>query len=255
MPPKFEERAKERIRKYIDRYIPILQAASQRGISEEDTSTIVQSMMVDILGYDRFSELTGQFAVKGRWADWAVRVDDNLYYFIEVKSLGTKLRDKDLFQVTSYSRQHSLDWAILSTGDIWECHRVASGQDTEEFFSIKMLDESQPIDEKINYFYLLSREAFSKGILDESWSQRECFRPDKLVSLILSDEIISTLRKLVNRDNPGKRIEVDMLRDAVARNIIRGDLYVASQSLNAVPVEESPKKSKARKPAVENTAV
>jgi hypothetical protein len=227
MPPKFEIKAKDRIRKGLDRYTEVLRQATQRGITEEDTSTIVQSMLVDLLGYDRFSELTGQFAVKGRWADWAVRVDDTLNFFVEVKALGSKLREKDLFQVTSYSRQHSLEWAILTTGDVWECHRVASGQDCQEFFEIRILDPTQSTEEKVDHLFLLSREGFTKGALQERWTQTECFRPEKLGRLLLSDEVLTALRKLVHRDNPGRRVDLQALRDAVARGVIRGDIYTA----------------------------
>lgn len=228
MPPKFEIKAKERIRKGIERYQDVLRQAAQRGINEADTSTLVQSMLVDLLGYDRFSDLTGQFATKGRWADWAVKLDDNLGFFVEVKVLGSKLRDKDLFQVTSYSRQHDLEWAILSTGDVWECHRVAGGQDTEEFFEIRMLDSCQSVEEKIEQFYLLSKEGFSKGAIREKWIENQSFRPEKLAQMLISDDVLNTLRKLVHKDNPGNRVQIDALKQAVLRGVIRGDLNVSS---------------------------
>jgi hypothetical protein len=236
MPPKFEVKTKERIRKGLERYIDIISHASQRGITEEDTSTIVQSMLVDLLGYDRFKELTGQYLVKGRWADWAVKVDDSLNFFVEVKPLSIKLREKDLFQVVSYSRQHDLEWAILSTADVWQCHRVASGQDTESFFEIRILDESQPMDEKVERFYLLSKEGFSRGAMQDMWIQRECFRPDRLAISILSDEVMTALRKIVHKDNPGRRVELDALRDAVKRGVIRGDLNTGNVILDNPPL-------------------
>lgn len=228
MPPKFEIKSKERIRKGIERYQDVLHQAAQRGINEADTSTLVQSMLVDLLGYDRFSDLTGQFATKGRWADWAVKQDDTLCFFVEVKSLGSKLRDKDLFQVTSYSRQHDLEWAILSTGDIWECHRVAGGQDTEEFFEIRMLDSCQSAEEKIERFYLLSKEGFSRGAIRGKWIENQSFRPEKLAQMLISDDVLNTLRKLVHKDNPGNRIQIGALRQAVMSEVIRGDLSISA---------------------------
>jgi hypothetical protein len=207
--------------------VEVLQQASQRGIAEEDTSTIVQSMLVDLLGYDRFKEISGQYAVRGRWADWAVKVDDAIQFFVEVKPLGAKARDRDLFQVVAYSRQENLEWAVLTTGDLWQCHRVASGQEPEEFFEVRLLDPSFSVDDAVDRLYLLSKEASSRGALQERWAQRQCFRPEKLGRLLLSDDVLTALRRILRRDNPGQRIEVANLREALARGVIRGDLYDA----------------------------
>jgi hypothetical protein len=225
MPPKYEVKARDRIRKGLLKYVEVLRQAAQRGIGEEDTSIIVRDMLVDLLGYDRFGDITGQYAVRGRWADWAVKNNEALSFFVEVKSLGTKLRERDLFQVVAYSRQHSLEWSILSTGDVWECHRVASGQEAKEFFEIRVLDSAQPINEKVDYFYLLTKEGTSRGALQEQWSQSECLRPEKLAKLLLSDEVLGSIRRAVHRDSPGRRVEVCDLREALTRGVIRGDLY------------------------------
>ena len=235
---KHETRAKERIRKGLERYNQVLKQAVQRGVSEEDTSTIVQSMLVDLLGYDRFMDISGQYSVKGRWVDWAIKVNESLNFFVEVKRVGAKLRDRDLFQVISYSRQHDLEWAILSTGDVWHCHRVIAGQDAEEFFDIRVLDPAQPTEDKVDRLYLLSKEGFSTGAMQKEWREKECFRPDKLARIVLSDEILGAIRTVVHRENPGRRIDLNALREAVARGVIRGDISAdVADSGKPLPVE------------------
>ncbi len=227
MAPKYEAKAKERIRKGLLKYGEVLRLAAQRGIGEADTSTIVRDMLVNLLGYGEFGEVTGEYEVRGRWADWAVRINEALAFFVEVKPLGAKLRERDLFQVISYSRQHNLEWAVLTTGEVWQCHRVVSGQEPEEFFEIVVSDSTQAIDEKVDRLYLLAKEGFSRGALQERWSQAECLRPDRLAQLLLSEEVLAAVRRAVHRDGAGRRIEVSELREAVARGVIRGDLYDA----------------------------
>ena len=225
-----EVRAKDRIRKALPRYVGILSQAMQRGISEEDTSTITQSILVDMLGYDRFQDITGQFAVRGKWADWAVKSDDTLHFLVEVKSLGSRLREGDLFQVVSYSRQYSLEWAVLTTGDVWQCHRVPNGQDPEQFFEIRLLDPNQPDDEKVEYLYLLSKDGFARGAIQEQWQRAECFRPLALARILLSDEVLRAVRRLLKRENPGRRIDLPDVKGALTRSVIRGDLYNSLQT-------------------------
>lgn len=246
MPTKMELKARARIRKGLRKYAEILRQASQQGKSEEDTSTIVQSMLVDLLGYDRFSEITGQYEARGHWADFAVKVDETLYFFVEVKSLGAKLRDRDLFQVVSYSRQYNLEWAVLTTADVWQCHRVVSGQEPEEFFEIRVLDPTQPLDEQVSHLYLLTKEGFSRGALRQQWAQAECFRPERLLRVLLSDEVLRVVRKAVHRESPGRRLDVGELREALARGVIRGDLYDAIQEAGS---ETRPKRRRRRRRA------
>jgi len=43
--------------------------------------------------------------------------------------------------------------------------------------------------------------------------------------------VLGTIRRVVHRENPGRRIEVDDLREALLRGVIRGDL----RDINGVP--------------------
>ncbi len=249
MASRIEISAKDKIRKSLPRYAGILSQAMQRGISEEDTSTITQSILVDILGYDRFQDITGQFAVRGKWADWAVKSGDTLHFLIEVKSLGSKLRERDLFQVVSYSRQHNLEWAVLTTGDVWQCHRVPGGQDPEQFFEIRLLDPNQSDDEKVEYFYLLSKDGFARNAIQEQWRKAECFRPLALARLLLSDEILRAVRRALRRENPGRGIDVADVQAAITRSVIRGDLYNSLQTERA-EAPQKPSRRTARKRSI-----
>jgi len=245
MASRLELRTKDRIRKGLPRYAGILSQAMQRGISEEDTSTITQSMLVDILGYDRFEDITGQFAARGKWADWAVKSGDTLHFLVEVKSLGARLRERDLFQVVSYSRQYNLEWAVLTTGDVWQCHRVPTGQDPEQFFEIRLLDPSQSEEEKVEHFYLLSKDGFAKGAIQEQWQRAECFRPLALARILLSEEVLRAVRRALRREHPGRRIDVVDVQAAITRSVIRGDLY---NSLQTEGPDIPPQPSKGAKP-------
>ena len=226
-PPQYETKAKDRIRKGLQRYTDVLKKATERGLNEEDTSTIVHAMLVDLLGYERFWEIAGQYRTRGRFADWAVKLEDKVQFFVEVKQLGDTLRERDLFQVISYSVQQDLSWSVLTTGDVWQCHRISTGKDVKEFFEVRMLDASQPLEEKVESFYLLSKEGVSRSALDAHWAHAEAYRPEKLCKLLFSDDVLNALRRLVRRENPNRRVDITDLREALLRGVIRGDLQAA----------------------------
>jgi hypothetical protein len=234
MPPKYELKAKERIRKGLQRYGAILQDGAQRGLNEAETSDIVHAMITELLGYERFREVRAEYMTKGHAADWAVHIGDDLKFFVEVKPLGTKLGAKDLFQVVAYSKQgRDLGWAVLTTGDVWQCHRVAAGADEEMFFEVRVLDAAQPLDDKVGRLYLISKEAYSRDALQSEWEQRECYKPERLARVLLSDEVMRIVRRIVKRENPGRRVGDTELREALARGVIRGDVYAATETAPA----------------------
>lgn len=226
MAPAYEVKAKDRIRKGLAKYSAILREKAQRGINEEDTSVIVRDMLAELLGYERFREISAQFKVKGHFVDWAVSIGEDLRFFVEVKALGARLGDRDLFQITSYTHQKpDLDWAVLTTAEVWQCHRVAAKSDTEQFFEVRLLEPSQSEDEKVDWLYLLSREAMSRDLMQTAWERAECYRPEGLARVLLSEEGLAAIRRVVRKEHPGRRVEAADLRDALVRGVIRGDVY------------------------------
>ncbi|MBI3911251.1 MAG: hypothetical protein HY320_09995 [Armatimonadetes bacterium] len=94
--PKYEDRAKARIRSGVPRFVRVLEAAGQRGITEADTVALVRQIMGDLLGYDPILDVTGEYELRGRYADLAVKMDGKPRFFAEVKALGRKLRPQDV---------------------------------------------------------------------------------------------------------------------------------------------------------------
>jgi predicted type IV restriction endonuclease len=219
-----EAKVKERIRRQLPSIAKVIEQKQQRGITEDDTATIVQAVLRRALGYDVFDHLTKEYKIKGHYADVAVRDGDSLWYFIEIKALATNLRENHLFQVVSYSVQHELPWAVLTNGDVWQCYRVAKVRGAEPFFEVTISDPNQSSQEKAELLYLLSREGFPRGLLDERWAKAQCFRPLNLARVVLSDEVMVSIRRSLKREHRGRSIDLAELREALIRGVLRGDL-------------------------------
>ena len=74
------------------------------------------------LGYDKFSDLTAEFAIKGDFADYGVRVDKQLTALVEVKRVTTKLGAKHLRQIEDYGVREGVEWLVLTNGAHWQVH-------------------------------------------------------------------------------------------------------------------------------------
>ena len=68
----------ERLVAGIKRFQPILSAAKARDVGESDTVTIVKDMLADVFGYDKYSEVTSEYSIRGTFCDLATKIDGTL---------------------------------------------------------------------------------------------------------------------------------------------------------------------------------
>jgi hypothetical protein len=83
--PKWEAESREQVRAGIRRFAKPLNDLIERDANEGDTRMLVNRILTDVLGYDEFAELTTEYAVKGEFADYGIRIDRDLVAFVEVK--------------------------------------------------------------------------------------------------------------------------------------------------------------------------
>lgn len=96
--PKWEQEARDSIRSAIRRFNKPLQDIAARDANEGDTRIVVTDFLCTALGYDKFEDLTTEFAVRGEFADYGVRIDKQLVAFIEVKRVAQQLNVRHLRQ-------------------------------------------------------------------------------------------------------------------------------------------------------------
>ena len=114
----------ERLVLGLKRYQPILAAAKARDVGETDTVTIIKDMLADVFGYDKYSELTSEYAIRGTFCDLAVKLDGKLSTLIEVKAIGIDLKEQHVKQAVDYAANQGVDWVLLTNGNRWCVYHV-----------------------------------------------------------------------------------------------------------------------------------
>ena len=117
--PKWETDTRERLRFGVKKFAKPLADFIARDVNEADTRFLVTDFLCEALGYDKFSDLTAEFAIKGEFADYGLRVDKQLVALIEVKRVTTKLSPKHLRQVEDYGVREGVEWLILTNAAQW----------------------------------------------------------------------------------------------------------------------------------------
>ena len=121
---KIPQKISNRLSQGIKSFQPILEAANSRDVNEADTVTIIIDILSDVLGYDKYHEITKEFQIRGTYCDLATKIDGKVNLLIEVKAIGIELKEQHIKQAVDYASNEGIDWVILTNGLMWMIYRV-----------------------------------------------------------------------------------------------------------------------------------
>jgi hypothetical protein len=215
----------ERLSTGLKRFAPILQSARSRDVNESDTSMIVTDMLADIYGYDKYSEVTRELAIRGTYCDLATRIDGKFQMLIEVKAIGLELKDAHAKQAIDYAANQGVEWVALTNGQLWRVFRVifAKPIDAELVLDIDLLSLNPKNANDLESLFLLTRESMLKSGLYAYHDHLQATNKFYLAAVVLSDPVLDTIRRELRRVSDAK-IELTELRDALKQEVIKREV-------------------------------
>ena len=220
---KWEEVAQDRVRAAVKKYQKPLSDLAARDANEGETRLLVTDFLCDGLGYDKYSDLSMEYAVQRDFADYAIRIDKELVAFIEVKRVGTRLGMKHLRQVQMYAVNEGVEWVVLTNGSEWQVYHLTAGLPvvTEIAFSVD-LSGPETAAHKAKLLFYLSRESMKKRQIDELWQQQRATCPQSLGKALVSESVLEALRKQLWRET-GYKVDAPELLKLLENTVLRPD--------------------------------
>lgn len=232
IPKRFIDRAKPALR----RYQKILESARKRDVNESDTSVIVSDMLTDLLGWDKYEDVTTELSVRSTFCDLAIKSRGRLLYLVEVKSIGTDLKDNHLRQAIEYGSREGIEWVLLTNGVIWQAHRIRFEQPIHHDLVFEVdVAASKPAD-AIEKMYLVSKEAENCSEIDLFWKHKEATSRYVVAQLLLDEGSVRTVRRQLRRLFPGLKVseeELDTLlrTEVLKREVLDGEKADAAEKM------------------------
>ena len=112
----------------IKRFQPVLASAKSRDVNESDTVIIVTDMLAEIFGFQKYSEITSEYAIRGTFVDLAIKLDGSLQLLIEVKAIGLQLKESYIKQAVDYGANQGAEWVVLTNGAFWQVYKISFGK-------------------------------------------------------------------------------------------------------------------------------
>lgn len=186
-------RVENRIRESLKRFQPILLSAKTRDLNESDTSMIVTDLLQEMFGYDKYSEVTREHAIRGTFCDLAIKLENALALLVEVKAVGIELKEAHVKQAVDYAANQGCEWVILTSGAVWRVYKVTFAKPiTQELVVEFDLTTINPrSDEAIETLWLLAKEGWQKARIGEYHEQKQALSRFSIAALLLSESVLA----------------------------------------------------------------
>lgn len=225
----------ERLVVGIKRYQPVLEAARVRDVGETDTVTIIKDMLADVFGYDKYGELTSEYAIRGTYCDLAIKLDGKLTTLIEVKAVGIDLKDAHVKQAIDYAANQGVDWVLLTTGIRWCVYHVHFTKPIQHelVVDIDFSKLNSRSEDDIEHLYLWCKEGWQRSALGEFHAQKQALSRFFLGAVLLSEPCLDVIRRELRRISPDIKITTDQIGAALTNEVLKREVVEGEKAEEA----------------------
>ena len=222
-------KARTRIMEGIKRFKPIVAKAIDKDVNESDTVAIILDILSEVFGYDKYSEITSEFAIKKTFCDLAIKIDGQLRLLLEAKAAGLNLKEQHIKQAVDYGANSGVEWVILTNSVQWKVYRIIFGKpvSSELIYEFDLLQINTKKECDFDLLYYLSKEAMSKtgkDALDEYHSHKQILNKFFMSQILLSEPVLDAIRKTLKKISPETKCSNDEIHGIINDEIIKRDV-------------------------------
>lgn len=165
-----KEAAKKKIGELVEKYENVVKSGKLKQYTEEETKKDFILPLFEVLGWDVYNKnevSAEEHIVSSGRVDYGFYLNSRPKFFVEAKPLKADLHKEEYAdQAIRYSWNKGVTWAVLTD---FESIKIFNAQDTQKDLSDKLFFEipQQEYLERFDQLWLLSKEAFEKGLTDK----------------------------------------------------------------------------------------
>ena len=224
------KRVADRLVKAVAKFKTVLQIAKDRDVNEADTVSVIMDMLAEIFGYDKYLEVTREFAIRGTFCDLAVKIDNKVEFLIEAKAIGLDLKDGHLRQAIDYGANNGVSWIVLTNGIVWKAYKIRFEKpinyDLVCEFNFAELNVKD--DEQLEKLFIICKEGLSKDAREEYLEKVQVVNRFMIGGIILGDEVVNVIRRELRKVSDGilvtpEEIQKVLTTEVLKRDVLEGD--------------------------------
>ncbi len=231
------KKVQERFSKSVPKFKRVLKKAYDKDVNESDTVSIIVDMLEQIFGFDKYDEVTSEYAIKGTFCDLAIMLNGKLKFLIEAKAIGIDLKSNHLNQALTYGAKEGIDWIILTNGIIWEIYRIQLKPNLEAnlLCTLNFLEISLRQKDAAESLFIISKEGQSKNAIDQFSLKADLVNRYVIGALLTEDSIMNSIRLQVRKLDNNIKLTNDeileiVLSDVIKREVLEADAFKKMKS-------------------------
>jgi len=244
------KKVEERIKKGLKKYKRILESARARDINEADTRLIITDLLSELFGFDKFTDITSEYMIRGTFCDFVIKIKEKQYFLIEVKRIGIDLKEPHIKQALDYASNEGVDWVILTNGVVWQVYKVLFKKpiDKQLVVNINLLEASFRDTSTLEQLFLLCKEGVRKSAIDDFEASKQATDRYTISAILQTEPVLKSIRKEIRKINKVAKIEDEHLLNILKNEIFKRDLIEDKKAEKAMAnVKRVNKKIKKKK--------
>ncbi len=219
----------------VPKFKKVLESARTRDVNESDTVTIVTDILDEVFGFDKYSDITREYAINGTYCDLAIKADNKIQYLIEVKAIGRSLRSNHVRQLVTYAARDGVKWVVLTNGVTWAIYRVTLEEKIESTklvdFNFTALNAQSKNDQEL--LFLLCKRGVKKEMIEEFYKYRQAVNSYSIGAVILSKPVISAIRRELRGMKAGLKVSEENIKELVETEVLKRELVESDEAAEA----------------------
>ncbi len=224
--PKIAKKDFEMISESMKKYQPILEDAVKRDINKSDTIVIVNDMLEDVFGFNKYHDITNDFYITTTFCDLAVMIDKKLSILMDVKPVGLSLKYEHITKARKHAVAKDIEYVILTNAVQWQIYDCNPDKalDKEPIlqFDLRELDSDEKTD--VKKVFALHQKGIKRSIAKQYKEREEILNKHTVGALMLSDKFVSTLKKELQKLNSNHYYDKEEVKYLLQREILKRDI-------------------------------
>jgi predicted type IV restriction endonuclease len=232
IPSKFVKRLNDNLKKYQG----VISQIKRKDANESDTVTVITDVLQEVFGYDKYQDITSEYAIRGTYCDLAI-LDDHrkIRILVEVKAISVTLNDNHVKQALDYGANAGVNWVLLTNAETWRLYRIKFGKpiDKELVTEFNLLAINTKTEKEIETLFVLSKDGQDKSIIEDFYANIQVKNKFIIGNLLNSSEVYSLIRKTMKKLFGDIKISDQEIADMMINDIIKREIIESDESKKA----------------------
>jgi hypothetical protein len=230
-------RVAKKISENIKKYQPIIKHLKEKDVNESDTVTVIIDILSDVFGYDKYMDMTSEYAIKGTYCDLAIidrKNGSKIKMIVEIKAIGISLNDNHVKQAVDYGANTGVNYIILTNGECWRLYKIKFGQpiDKELVYEFNILDINAKQTKDMDMLFAISKDGNQekKSAIDDIYMQSQIKNQFVIGNIILQPEFIGIIKKEVRKIFSDVKITEEEIQSIVRNKVVKNEIIVGEET-------------------------